>query len=393
MHATDSPDRRNTPGLAPLRGPAYALVMLALLVFMSGCGGLTHEVRWDHGTTIQRTYVNEEYGFRLQVPPGWSVTSTPWYMRSTVVTFQGRDNATRGRARVFLFREKSNLSEWEKHEKMMASVTRQVYPLRETERKRIRTSWGEVLQVKYFQTVEADRYVYRIWFVTQDTLGIALVCETSDLLYELVNKEIESVFGSFRLLGPGAATEEMRAATESQQKNLHDALDSLRKEYTEIEGLLEVALTGDAPRTKVAGLNNDLSTMETNISAAERLLKAGQLGDCASRVKRLKEDVKKTEALALSLGYILHTVSYSGETLFRIAAWYTGDAENWREIRQFNDGLDPARLKIGSRIKVPLYLNLKTREPMERREKPRLRKKPRTEEQREEEEMEPVGPK
>lgn len=48
-----------------------------------------------------------------------------------------------------------------------------------------------------------------------------------------------------------------------------------------------------------------------------------------------------------------HVIRYRGETLGAISAWYTGDVKNWRAITEFNPGLDPRRLALGSRVLVP----------------------------------------
>lgn len=48
-----------------------------------------------------------------------------------------------------------------------------------------------------------------------------------------------------------------------------------------------------------------------------------------------------------------HTVSFPGETLGAIAAWYTGSVENWRKIAQYNEGLEVNKIRIGDTILIP----------------------------------------
>ena len=75
----------------------------------------------------------------------------------------------------------------------------------------------------------------------------------------------------------------------------------------------------------------------------------------------------KTPAQAISsqpeADFLSHTVKWKGETLSVIAKWYTESLENWRNIAEANPGLDPARIAIGSKIRIPDRL-LKTRKPM-----------------------------
>jgi len=79
--------------------------------------------------------------------------------------------------------------------------------------------------------------------------------------------------------------------------------------------------------------------------------------------------------------YFTHTVRFSGESISIIAAWYTGDLENWKILAPVNTKIDPNRIFIGNKVLIPENL-LKTREPMPREfmesfyEKGKLRKKP-----------------
>jgi hypothetical protein len=63
--------------------------------------------------------------------------------------------------------------------------------------------------------------------------------------------------------------------------------------------------------------------------------------------------------------YFYHKVKYSGETLSIIAKWYTGDAENWQALTKANPKLDPKRINVGDKIRIPRKL-LNTKRPMPR---------------------------
>jgi hypothetical protein len=76
-----------------------------------------------------------------------------------------------------------------------------------------------------------------------------------------------------------------------------------------------------------------------------------------------------------------HTVRFSGESISIIAAWYTGDLENWKALAAANPKVDPNRIFVGNKILIPENM-LKNREPMPRDfvdsfyEKGKLRKPP-----------------
>ncbi len=59
--------------------------------------------------------------------------------------------------------------------------------------------------------------------------------------------------------------------------------------------------------------------------------------------------------------YLEHTITFSGETLADIAAWYTGKATNWQAIRDANPSVRPDRLRLGQMILVPRTLVINDR--------------------------------
>jgi LysM domain len=56
--------------------------------------------------------------------------------------------------------------------------------------------------------------------------------------------------------------------------------------------------------------------------------------------------------------YFVHVVRFRGETLARIARWYTGSYNTWREIALANENISSPnrRLKVHTEVKIPLEL-------------------------------------
>jgi LysM repeat protein len=61
--------------------------------------------------------------------------------------------------------------------------------------------------------------------------------------------------------------------------------------------------------------------------------------------------------------YYIHTVKWSGESLSIIAAWYTGDLQNWKALAEANPDVNPKRIRQGMKIKIPERL-LTVKSPM-----------------------------
>jgi hypothetical protein len=103
--------------------------------------------------------------------------------------------------------------------------------------------------------------------------------------------------------------------------------------------------------------------------------------------------------------YFTHTVKWYGETLFIIAAWYTGDRENWKILAEVmalkNPSANIHRISSGNKIFIPESV-MKTKDPMPKEfvesfypktkvEKPAA--KPAPSKEKEEEEPQLFGPK
>lgn len=68
-----------------------------------------------------------------------------------------------------------------------------------------------------------------------------------------------------------------------------------------------------------------------------------------------KEEPKET--------YYTHSVKWPGESLSIIAAWYTGDVQNWKELAEANPDINPNRIHEGMKILVPESM-MTTQTPM-----------------------------
>jgi LysM repeat protein len=60
--------------------------------------------------------------------------------------------------------------------------------------------------------------------------------------------------------------------------------------------------------------------------------------------------------------YFIYTVKWPNESLSIIAAWYTGQIDNWKALAKVNPELDPNRINIGDKIRIPEEL-MKTHNP------------------------------
>ena len=63
--------------------------------------------------------------------------------------------------------------------------------------------------------------------------------------------------------------------------------------------------------------------------------------------------------------YFIHTVQWPGESLSIIAKWYIGRLMDWEILAAHNPDLDPNRIYVGDRIRIP-ESRMRTSEPMPR---------------------------
>jgi len=49
----------------------------------------------------------------------------------------------------------------------------------------------------------------------------------------------------------------------------------------------------------------------------------------------------------------VHTIKWSGESVSIIAAWYTGDLQNWKALAEVNPDINPNRVHEGMKIRIP----------------------------------------
>jgi hypothetical protein len=55
-------------------------------------------------------------------------------------------------------------------------------------------------------------------------------------------------------------------------------------------------------------------------------------------------------------GYYIHTVTLADESISIIAKWFTGDLMNWELLAKCNPELNPNRIFLGDKIRVPRVL-------------------------------------
>ncbi len=68
---------------------------------------------------------------------------------------------------------------------------------------------------------------------------------------------------------------------------------------------------------------------------------------------------------AAKVEYMTHEVTYPGESLSIIAAWYIGDKMKYDILIDANPGINPKSVVIGQKILIPKH-EMKTQDPMPR---------------------------
>ena len=68
---------------------------------------------------------------------------------------------------------------------------------------------------------------------------------------------------------------------------------------------------------------------------------------------------ERRDRAVLSPGYYTHAVKLSGESLSIIAKWFTGDLENWETLAKYNPTINPNRIFLGDKIKIPRHLMIR----------------------------------
>ena len=60
-----------------------------------------------------------------------------------------------------------------------------------------------------------------------------------------------------------------------------------------------------------------------------------------------------------SSGYYTHTVKLPGESLSIIAKWFTGDLKNWETLAKHNPTINPNRIFLGDKIRIPRHIMIR----------------------------------
>jgi len=96
--------------------------------------------------------------------------------------------------------------------------------------------------------------------------------------------------------------------------------------------------------------------------------------------------------------YYTYTVKWSGESVSIIAAWYTGDLQNWKILAQANPALNPNLIFPGIKVLIPENI-MKRHDPMPKEfvdsfyPKGKVKAPPKPGEQKKDEEPSLFGPK
>ena len=110
-------------------------------------------------------------------------------------------------------------------------------------------------------------------------------------------------------------------------------------------------------------LDPDRITMGTKVRIPKKLLKTEDPMPRKFVAAFSGEPEKARRAPAAKPAYLQHTVRWPGESLSIIAKWYTGSLDNWKALAEANPELNPERITIGAKIRVPEDM-LRTRDPM-----------------------------
>jgi hypothetical protein len=106
------------------------------------------------------------------------------------------------------------------------------------------------------------------------------------------------------------------------------------------------------------GIDPNRIEIGDEIRIPEALLKTRKPMPSASRPTPVREAPTKPAPL-----FYVHVVRWQDETLSFIAEWYTASWQNWEAIAKANPEIDPNRIGIGDKIRIPEAL-LKTRRPL-----------------------------
>ena len=94
----------------------------------------------------------------------------------------------------------------------------------------------------------------------------------------------------------------------------------------------------------------------TTNESAENNRSVKKTGTFKEKVQALVRETKSGEAELTPKGDVVHYVSFDGETLSNVAAWYTYDKSNVGKIARINQRKADDKLALGDSIVIPSYL-------------------------------------
>jgi nucleoid-associated protein YgaU len=132
---------------------------------------------------------------------------------------------------------------------------------------------------------------------------------------------------------------------------------------------------------EIANASSDRAPQEPTAPPVREAEKAKPVVKPEAKEPEKPKSVMKTKALPTlppQSPPFYHSINWNGETLSIIAAWYTGDGNNWKALAKANPQMNPNLITWGDEILIPERL-LKTREGMPKAFVERFYQKPKKE--------------
>jgi hypothetical protein len=138
---------------------------------------------------------------------------------------------------------------------------------------------------------------------------------------------------------------------------MYSSCTQLSQEYapTKSPGVQEMSSEEAKPTSsedRVASVEKQSQPVEKSESRVEQRTRSIETATTMKKAQQAK-----------SYTPCVHRVRWPGETLSVIAKWYTDDFANWKALAKANPKLNPNRMLIGTKIRIPEDL-VKNREPM-----------------------------
>jgi hypothetical protein len=94
---------------------------------------------------------------------------------------------------------------------------------------------------------------------------------------------------------------------------------------------------------------------------SEQVEKVEEWGKGLQKEDEEKGSSSKGPEEAKQSAFYVHTVRWPGESLSIISKWYTGSLDQWTRIAKANPSVDPKRIHVGMKIRVPKEIMTNTK--------------------------------